>query len=93
MSTTVQAKTEAVAAVLHGAKDLRVEKRSLAAPGPGHAQVEVLATGCCGSDLHYFNHGRNGDFVVKKPMVLGHESGGRVVRLLPFALSASFFLG
>lgn len=41
-------------------------------------QVAVRATGLCGSDLHYYNHGRNGDFVVREPMCLGHESSGTV---------------
>lgn len=41
-------------------------------------QVAVRATGLCGSDLHYYNHGRNGDFVVRQPMCLGHESSGTV---------------
>ena len=38
----------------------------------------MRATGLCGSDLHYYNHGRNGDFVVREPMCLGHESSGTV---------------
>jgi L-iditol 2-dehydrogenase len=41
--------------------------------------VEVLAVGVCGSDVHYFRHGRIGDFVVDAPLVLGHEASGRVV--------------
>jgi D-xylulose reductase len=40
--------------------------------------VEVKKTGICGSDVHYLVHGRIGDFVVEKPMVLGHESAGIV---------------
>lgn len=66
-----------IAAVLHGAKDLRIvsihpqafiqreglividldlaqTERTIAAPGPGEAQVAVKATGLCGSDLHYY---------------------------------------
>ncbi|KAG7094045.1 hypothetical protein E1B28_007666 [Marasmius oreades] len=38
--------------------------------------VEVKKTGICGSDVHYLVHGRIGDFVLKNPMVLGHESSG-----------------
>lgn len=34
--------------------------------------------GICGSDVHYWQHGRIGDFVVKAPMVLGHEASGVV---------------
>ena len=39
------------------------------------------SVGICGSDLHYFQHGRIGDFVVKKPMVMGHEASGTVIGL------------
>jgi D-xylulose reductase len=40
--------------------------------------VEVKKTGICASDIHYYAHGRIGDFVVHSPMVLGHESAGIV---------------
>ncbi len=39
------------------------------------------SVGICGSDVHYWQRGRIGDFVVKKPMVLGHEASGRVVKV------------
>ncbi|KAI9277406.1 chaperonin 10-like protein [Sporodiniella umbellata] len=38
--------------------------------------VNIQATGICGSDVHYWTHGRIGHFVVEAPMVLGHESAG-----------------
>jgi L-iditol 2-dehydrogenase len=41
-------------------------------------EVAVKATGLCGSDLHYFNHFRNGDIIVREPLTLGHESSGVV---------------
>lgn len=41
--------------------------------------MAVQATGLCGSDLHYFNHFRNGDIIVREPLTLGHESAGTVV--------------
>ncbi|KAK0661972.1 Sorbitol dehydrogenase [Lasiodiplodia hormozganensis] len=67
------------ASVLHGAKDLRIENRDLTAPAADELQVAVRATGLCGSDLHYYNHYRNGDIIVQEPMSLGHESAGVVV--------------
>ncbi|KAF2256800.1 GroES-like protein [Trematosphaeria pertusa] len=67
------------ASVLHGAKDLRIETRSLFPPGPTDLQIAVRATGLCGSDLHYYRHYRNGDIIVHEPMSLGHESAGIVV--------------
>ncbi|KAF7344410.1 Sorbitol dehydrogenase [Mycena sanguinolenta] len=70
-------------AVLYGAKDLRIEDRTLWPPQAGQAQVAVLATGLCGSDLHYYLHGRNGDFAVQAPLVLGHEASGVVTAVGP----------
>ncbi|KAK2771319.1 sorbitol dehydrogenase [Colletotrichum kahawae] len=64
--------------VLHGARDLKIEERALPALAAGEVQVAVKATGLCGSDLHYYNHFRNGDILVKEPLTLGHESSGIV---------------
>lgn len=36
-------------------------------------------TGICGSDIHYYTHGVIGGFVLRSPMVLGHESSGIVL--------------
>ena len=41
------------------------------------------STGICGSDVSYYTKGYIGDFVVKEPMVLGHESSGIVSKLGP----------
>ncbi|KAK7676818.1 hypothetical protein QCA50_020224 [Cerrena zonata] len=71
------------AAVLHGPKDLRYEPRTLWPPQQGHVQVQIVATGLCGSDLHYYMHGRNGDFALQAPLVLGHESAGVVTAVGP----------
>lgn len=43
--------------------------------------LQMHSVGICGSDVHYWQHGRIGDFVVTKPMVLGHEASGRVVKV------------
>ncbi|THG94012.1 hypothetical protein EW026_g7372 [Hermanssonia centrifuga] len=71
------------AAVLHGPKDLRFEDRTLWPPQQGQVQVAVAATGLCGSDLHYYLHGRNGDFALQAPLVLGHEAAGVVTAVGP----------
>uniref|UniRef100_A0A3P8US54 Sorbitol dehydrogenase n=1 Tax=Cynoglossus semilaevis TaxID=244447 RepID=A0A3P8US54_CYNSE len=42
--------------------------------------LQMHSVGICGSDVHYWQHGRIGDFVVRKPMVLGHEAAGVVVK-------------
>ncbi|KAK4117659.1 GroES-like protein [Canariomyces notabilis] len=70
------AATRTKASVLHGARDLRLEERDLPALGPEDVQVAIKTTGLCGSDLHYFNHYRNGDILVREPLTLGHESAG-----------------
>jgi L-iditol 2-dehydrogenase len=67
------------AAVLRGTGDLVIEERPVPRPNAGEVLVHVAAVGVCGSDVHYYEHGRIGDFVVEAPMVLGHESSGVIV--------------
>ena len=43
--------------------------------------VHIAETGICGSDVHYWQRGRIGDFVLTSPIVLGHESSGIVVEV------------
>jgi L-iditol 2-dehydrogenase len=64
---------------LHGPKDLRTESRPIEAPGPGEVQIAIRATTLCGSDLHYYAHGRNGGIIVREPLCLGHEAAGEIV--------------
>ena len=47
--------------------------------GPDDVRIAIKACGICGSDVHYFNEGRIGDFVVTEPMILGHEASGTVL--------------
>ncbi|CAL3965369.1 hypothetical protein PZA11_001867 [Diplocarpon coronariae] len=49
-------------------------------PSSKHVLVRIVATGICGSDVHYWTHGAIGPFVVRDPLVLGHESAGVIVR-------------
>ena len=49
--------------------------------GPGMVKVKIHTVGVCGSDVHYYTHGKIGPFVVKAPMVLGHEAAGTVVEV------------
>ncbi|HEV2769949.1 MAG TPA: NAD(P)-dependent alcohol dehydrogenase, partial [Solirubrobacteraceae bacterium] len=48
------------------------------APAPREVLVEVTSVGVCGSDVHWYEHGRIGDLVARSPIVLGHECAGRV---------------
>ncbi|MCB1518313.1 MAG: NAD(P)-dependent alcohol dehydrogenase [Hyphomicrobiaceae bacterium] len=50
-------------------------------PGPGEVKIKIDTVGVCGSDVHYYTHGKIGPFVVEAPMVLGHEAAGTVVEL------------
>src|SRR5471032_1243946 len=47
--------------------------------GETDVQVKIHSVGICGSDIHYYQHGRIGPFVVQAPMVLGHEASGVVL--------------
>ncbi|MGO4128701.1 NAD(P)-dependent alcohol dehydrogenase [Inquilinus sp. YAF38] len=51
--------------------------------GPGDVRIRIDTVGVCGSDVHYYTHGRIGPFVVKEPMVLGHEAAGTVTEVGP----------
>jgi L-iditol 2-dehydrogenase len=66
------------AAVLRGVGDVVVEERPVPEAGPGQVVVRVASVGVCGSDTHYYEHGRIGRFVVDEPLVLGHEASGEV---------------
>ena len=49
--------------------------------GPDDVKIRIHTVGVCGSDVHYYTHGRIGPFVVNEPMVLGHEASGTVVQI------------
>jgi L-iditol 2-dehydrogenase len=66
------------AAVLHDVGKITLEERPRPEPGPHDVLVQVTSVGTCGSDVHYYEHGRIGDFVVESPLVLGHEPSGTV---------------
>ena len=66
-------------AVMTGIGKMDIIERDIPQPKPNEVLVQLEYVGICGSDLHYYETGRIGDFVVKPPFVLGHESGGVVV--------------
>jgi L-idonate 5-dehydrogenase len=67
------------AAVLHGAKDIRIERRHMPVLLPGMVMLKIKRVGICGSDLHYFEDGYCGAFVPSSPFVLGHELTAEVI--------------
>ncbi|KAK6822021.1 hypothetical protein PG987_014846 [Apiospora arundinis] len=71
------------ALVLQAVKNLAFEHRPVPPlrDGQHDVRVRVEQTGICGSDVHYWQRGRIGDFVLTSPIVLGHESAGTVVEV------------
>ena len=62
----------------------RISLRPFSLPqvvGPRDVRIRIHTVGICGSDVHYYQHGRIGPFVVNEPMVLGHEASGTVVEV------------
>ena len=49
--------------------------------GPHDVRIALHTVGICGSDVHYYTHGAIGPFVVREPMVLGHEASGTVIEV------------
>ena len=70
------------AVVLEKAGKLSI--REIAVPeemGPADVRIGVRNVGICGSDVHYYRHGAIGPFVVREPMVLGHEASGVILEV------------
>jgi L-iditol 2-dehydrogenase len=76
MTTTMP--SEQTQALLLRQGEMTVETAAVPTPGPHQVLIEVAAVGICGSDVHYYDHGRIADFVVREPLVLGHEASGTI---------------
>ena len=74
---------------IHGKLDMRLEEVETPQPSKDQVRIKVSYIGICGSDLHYYFEGANGPFVVKEPLIPGHELSG-VVDLDP---SGEFHIG
>ncbi|XP_043276835.1 sorbitol dehydrogenase-like [Venturia canescens] len=68
-------------AVLYGIEDLRLEQTPIEEPNDNEVLIRMSCVGICGSDVHYLVNGRIGDFIVREPMIVGHESSGVVAKL------------
>jgi L-iditol 2-dehydrogenase len=66
---------------LHGIGDLRLEQVPRPVPGPGEVLLKIATVGVCGSDVHYYLHGKIGNQVVKEPISMGHEFSAWVAEL------------
>ena len=65
-------------------KKMQLSLREIELPshvGPHDVKIAIHTVGVCGSDVHYYTHGAIGNFIVKQPMVLGHEASGTVVEV------------
>ena len=69
------------AAIMYRTHDIRLEEVPVHELGPREVLVEIEAVEVCGSDVHYYEEGRIGSFVVREPLILGHESMGTIVEL------------
>ena len=70
------------AVVLERTNEIRVRDIEIAEElGALDVRIAIRAVGICGSDVHYYEHGGIGPFVVREPMVLGHEAAGEVVEV------------
>ncbi len=67
-------------AVMTGVGKIGFEARPVPEPKEDEVLVKLEYVGICGSDLHYYETGAIGNYVVKPPFVLGHEPGGVVVK-------------
>ncbi|MCI5647943.1 MAG: NAD(P)-dependent alcohol dehydrogenase [Fusicatenibacter sp.] len=68
-------------AVMTEIRKVEIQEKPIPTPSDNEVLVKVEYVGICGSDLHYYESGRIGDFVVEPPFVLGHEAGGTVVEV------------
>ncbi len=68
-------------AVMLGTGQMGFEERDIPKAKDNEVLVKLEYVGICGSDLHYYETGAIGDYVVKPPFVLGHEPGGTVVEV------------
>ncbi|WP_280337966.1 alcohol dehydrogenase catalytic domain-containing protein [Salinicola acroporae] len=66
------------ALVIHGKQDLRSQEWETPQPRQDEVRVRIAWGGICGSDLHYYHDGANGAFVVREPLIPGHELSGTV---------------
>ncbi|KYG27714.1 NAD(P)-dependent alcohol dehydrogenase [Alkalihalobacillus trypoxylicola] len=69
------------AAILEKPFEMTVKQIDIPKPGNDEALVKVYCIGICGSDVHYYEHGKIGRYVVEKPLILGHELAGEVVEV------------
>lgn len=73
--------TEMRASFLDAPQRLSVRRTPVPDVGAHDVLVRVIAVGLCGSDVHFWEHGRVGDLVVSEPLILGHEVAGVIAEV------------
>ena len=68
-------------AVMLGIGRMGFEERPIPKVKPNEILVKLDYVGVCGSDIHYYETGRIGNYIVQPPFILGHESGGTIVKV------------
>ncbi|MCL2360764.1 MAG: NAD(P)-dependent alcohol dehydrogenase [Defluviitaleaceae bacterium] len=68
-------------AVMTGIRKMKFENRPIPILGSDEVLVKLEYVGICGSDIHYYESGKIGDFIVEPPFVLGHECAGTIVEV------------
>lgn len=68
-------------AVMNGIGKMGFTERAIPQPAENEVLIKLEYVGICGSDMHYYETGRIGNYIVKPPFVLGHEPGGTVVEI------------
>ncbi|GAB2546298.1 NAD(P)-dependent alcohol dehydrogenase [Gracilibacillus alcaliphilus] len=69
------------AAILNKPLDIEVKEIAVPKPKEDEVLIKVHCIGVCGSDVHYYEHGKIGRYVVEKPIILGHELAGDIVEV------------
>lgn len=68
-------------AVMKGIGEMGFEEREIPKVADNEVLIKLEYVGICGSDLHYYETGRIGDYIVNPPFVLGHEPGGIIIEV------------
>jgi len=84
---------------IHGKEDIRWEDAVVPEPAEGEVRLRVRYVGICGSDLHYYFHGANGEYAIREPLTPGHElsavvdldPSGRLAPGTPFTVHPARF--
>jgi L-iditol 2-dehydrogenase len=79
LQAKVNVPTMMKAAVMNKPFDIEITEIPVPEIEDDEVLVKVMAVGICGSDIHYYEHGRIGRYVVEKPIILGHECSGIAV--------------